>query len=201
MEIANKEWDLYYMNLAKAAAWNSKCLSRKIGAVLVNPKTNTVIGTGYNGPPVGTPHCDEQKRLETLEGTNWFKSDGICVSRKDLISRHLRKGTMPDCPRRLMGFASGEGLDVCVAGHAERNAIISAAKNGCSTKDCVLYCYCGTPCKNCAIEIINSAISEVVCIGKETRDYDDVARTLFQQAGVVVRRIDEKFLKKVLGDG
>ena len=51
-------WDEYFFNIAKQTARNSKCFSRKIGAVLV--KDNSVIGTGYNGAPRGTPTCDNR---------------------------------------------------------------------------------------------------------------------------------------------
>ena len=51
------QWDLYYLRIAKTVSENSKCLSRKIGAVLV--KDNSIISTGYNGPPRGVKHCNE----------------------------------------------------------------------------------------------------------------------------------------------
>lgn len=35
---------------------SSKCLSRRVGVVLL--KNDCIVSTGYNGPPRGTPHCD-----------------------------------------------------------------------------------------------------------------------------------------------
>lgn len=47
------------MLLAKTIADdNNVCYSRQIGVVIVDPKTNGVVSTGYNGPPENTPHTD-----------------------------------------------------------------------------------------------------------------------------------------------
>lgn len=43
------------MKIAKEVAQNSKCLSRKIGSVLVKDKN--IISVGYNGPSKNVPHC------------------------------------------------------------------------------------------------------------------------------------------------
>lgn len=46
--------------------------------------------------------------------------------------------------------------------HAECNGLINAARNGISTKGCRIYVnmYC---CAQCAAQIINAGISEVIC--------------------------------------
>ncbi|MBT3801070.1 MAG: cell division protein DedD, partial [Bacteroidetes bacterium] len=46
--------------------------------------------------------------------------------------------------------------------HAEQNAITQAAKLGISIKDATLYCKM-TPCRTCAMLIINCGITRVVC--------------------------------------
>lgn len=154
-------WDSYFMGLAKQVAQNSKCFSRKLGAILVRDKH--IISTGYNGPPKKIPHCDT-------------RGDG-------------------GCPRKKQGYASGEGLDLCIAGHAERNAIISAARVGISTAGSTLYCYCGPPCKDCMIEIINAGIVEVVYknsggTGNFGEYYDLLSEYLVENSSIVVRGID-----------
>ena len=176
--------DLYYLGIAKACAANCKCLSRKLGAILVNPSTNSVIGTGYNGPPLGTPHCNEPNRKSTLLAA--LKEPELEDLAKSLDLQKLTK-----CPRRPLGFKSGKGLEICVAAHAERNAILNAAKNGHKTNGSTLYCYCGTPCKDCAIELINAGIKRIVCL-KQDRDYDDVARVLFFQANIPVDKYSKE---------
>lgn len=52
----NLSWDEYYIEICNVVASRSRCLSRKIGAVLVKDKV--IIATGYNGPPRGVPHCE-----------------------------------------------------------------------------------------------------------------------------------------------
>lgn len=58
--------------------------------------------------------------------------------------------------------------------HAEQNAICQAAKLGISLKDSTLYCRM-TPCRTCAMLIINCGIKRVVCekkyhAGKESEE-------------------------------
>ena len=93
------------------------------------------------------------------------------------------------CPRKELGFPSGKGIEYCPAQHAEENAINNAAKHGISTNSTTIYCYCGLPCQHCAGTIINAGIIEVVCLDTKKPDYDNMASTLFYQAGVVVRRL------------
>jgi len=135
------EWDLHFMRETKLWMGRSKCLSRQIGAVLVQGKH--IIASGYNGPPMGVPHCDHRNNQGYY--TNFVEEK---------------------CPRQRMGFKSGEGMEHCVAVHAEINPIMQAAKMGISTRGATLYCYCGTPCINCTKEIIQAGITRIVCLGK-----------------------------------
>ena len=45
-----------FMEIAHVLARRSTCSRRAVGCVLVNDH-NHIIGTGYNGSPVGAPHC------------------------------------------------------------------------------------------------------------------------------------------------
>jgi len=148
--------DIHYMKVAKLFMDRSKCLSRKIGAVLV--KDDSVIGTGYNGPPRGVPHCDRR------DDTGRYIGEGIVLSTAD--GKHEDR-----CPRQRMGFPSGEGMEHCVAVHAEVNPIMQAAREGRSTVGATLYAYCGTPCINCAKEIIQAGVKRIVCLGKSGSSY------------------------------
>ena len=65
--------------------------------------------------------------------------------------------------------------------HAEQNAITQAARRGIALDDSTLYCRM-TPCRTCAMLIINCGIVRVVCekkyhAGKESEE-------LLSQAGV-----------------
>jgi dCMP deaminase len=163
-------WDEYFFNICRQVARNSKCLSRRIGALLVRDKS--IISTGYNGPPSGVPRCDNRWALD-----------------KDFAEKYSEYSKDVDvkgkCPRHIMGFASGEGLNICVASHAEVNTIINAAKNGICTKDSVMYMSCGIPCSNCLKEIINAGIKEIVVLSLQT--YGNNAMYLLNNSDIGVR--------------
>ena len=137
--------DKYHFDICKTVATASKCLSRKIGAIIVRDKS--IISTGYNGPPRGVCQCDQRWDLDLKD-----------LKLPEDMTRHRGK-----CPRQVLGYASGQGLHLCNAGHAERNALINAAREGVSTKGCIMYMDCPTPCVPCLVEIINAGIVEVVC--------------------------------------
>lgn len=174
--ITIEKWDSYFLRLAKEVASNSKCMSRKIGAVLV--KDRAVISTGYNGPPRGAKHCGE-RLIDFYLNLNDNKEEDIIPRDYDTIWKL--------CPRQLLNYPSGKGLHLCQAGHAERNALIQAARNGISTLGTIMYAYCALPCKDCTIEIINAGVKRVVCLKGD--DYDRYARVLFEECGVEIVQI------------
>lgn len=49
----------YFLNIARVVATRATCPRLHVGAVLVS-ETGNIIGTGYNGAPVGFPHCSEE---------------------------------------------------------------------------------------------------------------------------------------------
>ncbi|MFH1012358.1 MAG: cytidine/deoxycytidylate deaminase family protein [Candidatus Peregrinibacteria bacterium] len=58
--------DEYFMQLAQVVASRSTCPKAQVGAVLV--KDGSIISTGYNGAPLGEPHCDEAGHNESPDG-------------------------------------------------------------------------------------------------------------------------------------
>ena len=171
-----KSWDEYYYNVAIQTARNSKCLSRRIGAVLVRDKT--IIGTGYNGPPRGVPHCSVRHRY-----------DVSLLSEYKNIDKHFDKRVnVVKCPRQLLGYKSGEGLSWCPAGHSERNTLINSAREGISTKNASLFLTCGIPCSACMVEIINAGVVEVVVVNMQY--YDSTSKYLLENSGVKIRMYD-----------
>jgi len=178
------EEDIFYMREAKLWSERSQCLSRHVGTVLV--RDGRIISAGANGPSSGIPRCEY---------------------RDDKGQYNLQQNPELVCPRKRMGFKSGEGTEHCVAVHAEINSIMQAARMGISTKGTTLYCYCGTPCKDCTKEIIQSGIKRVVCLGKSgstfapikdgdnpnKKDYNfPIAERLFELAGVQLDVISEE---------
>ncbi|MGP1595002.1 MAG: deoxycytidylate deaminase [Treponema sp.] len=72
--------------------------------------------------------------------------------------------------------------------HAEQNAICQAAKRGISIDGATLYCKM-TPCRTCAMLIINCGITRVVA----EKRYHDAADSLelFRQAGVTIEHLSD----------
>ena len=72
--------------------------------------------------------------------------------------------------------------------HAEQNAICQAAKRGISIEGGTLYCKM-TPCRTCAMLIINCGIVRVVA----ERRYHDAADTIamFKQAGIKLEHLSD----------
>ncbi len=176
------EWDPWYHELCTVVAKKSQCLSRKIGAVLVKDKT--VVCQGYNGPPRGVRTCDERWLVvhdKMTDVAGFDKLDDIEMNHKYYSELEGK------CPRYVpeMGFKSGEGLEWCVAGHAERNALINAAYHGISTKGCKLYMDCGIPCTPCLVEIINAGIEEIIVT--KWSFYDESSEYLLRESDLKVR--------------
>ena len=167
-------WDEYFHGVCLRVGANSKCHSRKIGAVLVRDKG--IISTGYNGPPRGIPTCDQR----------WLIDKGFI----EKYGQHIKKDTITKgiCPRRIIGFPSGQGLEICPAGHAERNALINAARFGIKTKDTILYMSCGIPCTPCMVEIINSGVKEIICSSMAI--YDETVSYLMENSELKIRLFD-----------
>ena len=54
-----KTWNSYFIDLAYVVATRSTCTRRKVGAVVVDPVTRSIIATGYNGSLPGADHCED----------------------------------------------------------------------------------------------------------------------------------------------
>ena len=165
------------MRIAKEVSTQSKCLSRKIGSVLV--RDNHILSSGYNGPSKSIPHCEY----------------------RDNKGNYTNNVVELKCPRKRMGFARGEGMEHCVACHSEANSVIQAAKLGIMTNGATLFCFCGLPCLCCTKELINAGIKRVVCLGKAGSEYSPtsitdynfpIAEKLYELAGVQVDVIEER---------
>jgi len=80
--------------------------------------------------------------------------------------------------------------------HAERNAIYNAASNGIAVGGCKMYMP-WYPCADCSRAIIQSGISELICVEP---DWDDeiwsdnfaVVKVMLDEAGILVRFLKMK---------
>ncbi len=76
--------------------------------------------------------------------------------------------------------------------HAEQNAICQAARLGIALEGATLYCRM-TPCRTCAMLIINCGILRVVCERKYHAGNE--SEELFRQAGVQLDYVHDEVLK------
>ena len=76
--------------------------------------------------------------------------------------------------------------------HAEQNAICQAAKIGVSIDGATLYCRM-TPCRTCAMLIINCGIKRVVC-QRRYHDSED-SLSMFEKAGVTIEHLHDELQK------
>ena len=122
----NEAYVRFYMKMAKMAGENKiSCYTRRIGAVIVDPEANRVLGIGKNGPPRGVPHNDDDEYLEKVvwpQLTRVEKEIGLAGfdeaydpnederCRSTFITAACN-GKI--CPRRLVGAESGKRLELC----------------------------------------------------------------------------------------
>lgn len=81
--------------------------------------------------------------------------------------------------------------------HAETNAIINCALNGVSSDGGIMHMSCGVPCADCARNIINAGIKEIVCRNDQSTmspesiiKWEEASKrslTMFKESGVKVR--------------
>ena len=72
-----QSWDEYFMNIAHLVKTRSTCLRRQVGAVAVS-RDHRILGTGYNGPLPGAPHCEEVGCLRQQLGIPSGQKQEIC---------------------------------------------------------------------------------------------------------------------------
>lgn len=158
--------DRRYVELAKVIARWSKDPSTQVGALLVDPVSDVIVATGYNGFP--------RKVREVLlpSAASLFPIQPGALD-MDRWSR----------PQKYQWVE-----------HAERNAIYNAARVGQRTAGCVLYfCYQPQICADCARAIIQAGIVRVVGgsepfpgRGELWAEQDHIAMTMLNEAGVEV---------------
>ena len=76
--------------------------------------------------------------------------------------------------------------------HAEQNAICQAARRGISIDGATLYCRM-TPCRTCAMLIINCGITRVVC--EKKYHAGEESEKMFAEVGISLEYVDEEVLK------
>ena len=164
--------DEYAMYVAQSAAMRSGCLSRQIGASIVNSK-GEIIAVGYNDVPRkgGGLYCSENgdDDFRCLKVGNECQSDkykGKIIGKiKQILTEEFPdSGKIQNAVERIEKESRIKDLiEFSRAVHAEMEAIISAARSGISPKDGTLYTTT-FPCHNCARHIVAAGIEKVFFI-------------------------------------
>ena len=95
--------------------------------------------------------------------------------------------------RKVFDDNNGSVSQHCVRTlHAEQNAIIQAARFGIPLEGTTLFCKM-TPCRTCAMMIINAGIKRVVCEKRYHADADTI--DMFKQAGIELTIISNEYEK------
>ena len=174
---------------------NNPCPSRHIGIVIVHPEQNRVLGTGYNGPPRGTPHTDSPEYLNDVVWPQLSPNDkavlaaadpdfAACPTIDQFLTLYSNSGK---CPRKLLKIVSGERMGLCSCEHGEKNSIANASQN---IHGAWMICWCGVPCWDCSKLIINSGIIKVVCVDDGKPDYSTYSRWLLSRGHVEIEMRD-----------
>jgi len=173
----------YGMYIAYAAGLRSACLSRVVGAAIMDPN-GSIISTGRNDVPkfggglYGPEDGENDARCVKLEGRMCYNNshkNNLEAAIKGLITKEVedfnqQSTTEEKIPKEFSSKISEKIQDETGVGnliefsrsiHAEMDAIISLARlGGGSTQDAILFTYT-FPCHNCARHIVSAGISKV----------------------------------------
>ncbi len=137
-----KDWDTYFLDIAYMAATRSQCPRRQVGAVLVQGRK--LLGTAYNGAPMGVPDCGEVGCMLVEEFEVQLLADKEEVVKKQRCIRTI---------------------------HAEQNLLLFTEPQ--DRKDSTVY-VTDQPCWTCANMLANSGVIEIVYHRTYPKDSDKV---------------------------
>jgi len=195
--------DEYAMYMAQSAALRSACISRQVGASIINKKGD-IIATGCNDVPKpggGLYKSDDGKN--DLRCMNRYNGECYAFKHKKQIRQEidtvLKRELKNDSEaERISTLISKETrlkdlLEFSRSVHAEMDAIVSVARNGKSSlKGCLLFCTT-FPCHNCARHIIAAGIAQVYYI----EPYEKSLTHLLHDDAIVLEPSDpESYLDK-----
>lgn len=138
-----KDWDTYFMDIAYMVSTRSRCPRRHVGAVLVQGKK--LLGTAYNGAPMGIPDCSEAGCMIAEQ------YEKVVVDGEAQMVKKQR------CIRTI---------------HAEQNLLLFTDRN--DREGSTVY-VTDQPCWTCANMLANSGVVEIVYHRPYLKDSDKVA--------------------------
>lgn len=141
-----KDWDTYFMDIAYMASTRSQCSRRRVGSVLVQGKK--LLGSAYNGAPMGVPDCSEAGCM-LVEEYEVKVVDG----REEMVKKQR-------CIRTI---------------HAEQNLLLFTDRH--DREGSTVY-VTDQPCWTCANMLANSGIVEIVYHRPYPKDRDKVTEMM-----------------------
>lgn len=159
------------MRHARSAQMRSACLSRQVGAALVN-QSGTIVSTGTNEAPKagGGVYGEDFEPSDHSDHRCAFRETVYCSSNKeqnqiieeliDAFPELTSSATRGDVLKKIRGTRLGGLIEFSRAVHAEMDAILSASLAGVSPKGCRLF-VTTYPCHYCARHIVAAGIDEV----------------------------------------
>jgi len=159
------------MHHAHSAQMRSACLSRQVGAALVDSSGN-IVATGTNEVPrAGGGVYGELFRSPGLEDSRCaYKKDAVCsnnTQQNEIIGELLtafpellKDKNKEEVTRKIRSTRVGGLIEFSRAVHAEMDAILSAARTGVSPVGTRLF-VSAFPCHYCARHIVSAGIDEV----------------------------------------
>ncbi|MFX3633753.1 MAG: cytidine/deoxycytidylate deaminase family protein [Candidatus Pristimantibacillus sp.] len=148
-DAVRKDWDTYFMDIAYMVSTRSRCPRRHVGAVLVQGKK--LLGTAYNGAPMGVQDCLEAGCMISEEWEVKLE-DG-----KEQIVKKQR------CIRTI---------------HAEQNLLLFTDR---ADRERSTVYVTDQPCWTCANMLANSGIKEIVFHRGYPKDSDKVTLLMEQK--------------------
>lgn len=137
-----KDWDTYFMDIAYMAATRSRCPRRNVGAVLVQGQK--LLGTAYNGAPMGVPDCSEAGCMIVEE-----YETKVVDGRENKVKKQR-------CIRTI---------------HAEQNLLLFTDR---ADREGSTVYVTDQPCWTCANMLANSGISKIIFHRPYPKDSDKV---------------------------
>ncbi|MCP3957172.1 MAG: hypothetical protein GY719_04910 [bacterium] len=168
------------MQLAMTVRLGSGCISRQVGAIVID-KERRVIGVGWNDPPKGQVPC----ALRTCEELGNDATPEVFSSferRQEFMAKiqSLPQQREPFCFRTQYGILrEAKAAEYTRALHAEENALFQASRNVTTALlDSTLYTTAST-CTLCAKKAYQLGVARIVYID----EYYDIAIPQTLQAG------------------
>lgn len=157
------------MAAAYTSGRRSKCIKRKVGAVITD-KYDQIISSGFNGVPRYLKEC--------------ITSKGECYRdiERERLARELCKELKQENGDTVLKLVKGKIklLEKCRALHGEENAIMNLVGRGVDLTDSTIY-VTTYPCNLCANKIVQAGIKKVVYF--EPYPVEE-AKKILKEAGV-----------------